>query len=393
MESKVKTILLEFKITNPDQFDKLVNSIISKLGSLGHKFELVFEDGVDDVSRKMFKYAITRKMYKSTHGILNLTFTSPFCTLNLEITKGWPHTNAELQSFYDSLRNLDLEQSPNFIPILNRAITSSLSPYFTTSDDRLVEYGIKAILHDTKSSYQRVQIVETIDHGNLLILDGAVNLAENDTIPYTQALMNIPQDLNLYQDAQILILGGGDGGLLKSVQELSSKPKKVIMVDLDEEVVKACSKFMKKTCGNYLEDRETSTQQVIIGDALEFMENCQEFDIIFGDLTDIPVDSSVTDSVKTHSISSTTQEAWNFIEKVLHLAFNVLKPSGKYYAHCNGKSVPLVLKQYEELLDGIRIDKDGKKFKTSWSKTESFVPSFMETWIFYQVALQEIKNE
>eukprot|EP00093_Oithona_nana_P000488 00488.XXX_1912_2157_1 [CDS] Oithona nana genome sequencing. len=82
MDSKVKTILLEFKITTPDQFDKLVNSIISKLLSLGHKFELLFEDGVDDVSRKMFKYAISRKMYKSTHGILNLTFTSPFCTLN-----------------------------------------------------------------------------------------------------------------------------------------------------------------------------------------------------------------------------------------------------------------------------------------------------------------------
>ena len=75
-----------------------------------------------------------------------------------------------------------------------RAIPSSLNPYFTTSDDRLVEYGIKSVLHDAKSSYQRVQIVETIDHGNLLILDGAVNLAENDTIPYTQALMNIPQD-------------------------------------------------------------------------------------------------------------------------------------------------------------------------------------------------------
>ena len=88
-----------------------------------------------------------------------------------------------------------------------RAITSSLNPYFTTSDDRLVEYGIKSVLHDAKSSYQRVQIVETIDHGNLLILDGAVNLAENDTVPYTQALMNIPQDEHLYQDAQILILG------------------------------------------------------------------------------------------------------------------------------------------------------------------------------------------
>ena len=383
MDSKVKTVLLEFKVTR-EQYDSLVQSILSKLRDLEHNFDLVFED-------------YTRKLYKSPHGILHLTYTSVICTLNLEVTQGWPNSNADLQAFYDSLRNeiTESEQSPNFIPIINRAIPSTISPYFTTSDDRLVEYGIKKVLFDERSAYQSVQIVSTIDHGNLLILDGAVNLAENDTVPYTQALMNIPQDLDLYQNADILILGGGDGGLLKSVQELSSKPRKVTMVDLDEVVLKACSKYMKNTCGQYLDHRENDRQKVIIGDALEFMENCQkskiEFDIIFGDLTDVPVDSTDITYVKTHSISSTTQEAWNFISKVLRLAFNILKPkSGKYYTHCNGKSVPLVLKQYEQLLDEIRIDKNGKTFKTKWNRTESFVPSFMETWVFYQVSLQEI---
>ena len=383
MDSQVKTILLEFKVTR-EKYDSLVQSILSKLRDLEHNFDLVLED-------------YTRKLYKSPHGILHLTYTSVICTLNLEVTQGWPNSNADLQAFYDSLRNeiTETEQSPNFIPIINRAIPSTISPYFTTSDDRLVEYGIKKVLFDERSAYQSVQIVSTIDHGNLLILDGAVNLAENDTVPYTQALMNIPQDLDLYQNADILILGGGDGGLLKSVQELSSKPRKVTMVDLDEVVLKACSKYMKKTCGQYLDHRENDRQKVIIGDALEFMENCQkskiEFDIIFGDLTDVPVDSTDITYVKTHSISSTTQEAWNFISKVLRLAFNILKPkSGKYYTHCNGKSVPLVLKQYEQLLDEIRIDKNGKTFKTKWNRTESFVPSFMETWVFYQVSLQEI---
>ena len=383
MDSKVKTILLEFKVTR-EKYDSLVQSILSKLRDLEHNFDQVFED-------------YTRKLYKSPHGILHLTYTSVICTLNLEVTQGWPNSNADLQAFYDSLRNeiTETEQSPNFIPIINRAIPSTISPYFTTSDDRLVEYGIKKVLFDERSAYQSVQIVSTIDHGNLLILDGAVNLAENDTVPYTQALMNIPQDLDLYQNADILILGGGDGGLLKSVQEISSKPRKVTMVDLDEVVLKACSKYMKKTCGQYLDHRENDRQKVIIGDALEFMENCQkskiEFDIIFGDLTDVPVDSTDITYVKTHSISSTTQEAWNFISKVLRLAFNILKPkSGKYYTHCNGKSVPLVLKQYEQLLDEIRIDKNGKTFKTKWNRTESFVPSFMETWVFYQVSLQEI---
>ena len=105
----------------------------------------------------------------------------------------WPSSNAELQSFHDELRSISqIDQSPNFIPTLIRGTSTNLSPYLTTSDDRVVEYGIKEMLFDHKSTYQRVQIVKTIDHGNVLVLDGAVNLAENDTVPYTHSLMNLP---------------------------------------------------------------------------------------------------------------------------------------------------------------------------------------------------------
>ena len=71
-------------------------------------------------------------------------------------------------------------------------MNSSISPYLTTSDDRLVEYNIGEVLFNQKSEFQSVQIVKTVDHGNLLILDGAVNLAENDTEAYTHSLMNLP---------------------------------------------------------------------------------------------------------------------------------------------------------------------------------------------------------
>ena len=254
------------------------------------------------------------------------------------------------------------------------------------------------MLFDQTSQYQRVQIVKTVDHGNMLILDGAVNLAENDTVPYTHALMNIPQDEHLYDNANVLILGGGDGGLLKSILELSNvKPKQVTMVDLDEMVIKACSQFMNKTCGHYMDEREGLIYKVIIGDALSFMKDEHdrviEYDIIFGDLTDVPVDSNDLEATKTHSISSPTQEAWNFIAKVLKLAFSVLKPTtGKYFTHCNGKSVPIVLKQYEQLLEAIRIERGEKCYKPKWTQTESFVPSFMETWVFYQVSLVETET-
>ena len=35
------------------------------------------------------------------------------------------------------------------------------------------------------------QIFETVDHGRMLVLDGAINLAESDTIAYTHTLMDL----------------------------------------------------------------------------------------------------------------------------------------------------------------------------------------------------------
>ena len=125
-------------------------------------------------------------------------------------------------------------------------------------------------------------------------------------------------------------------------------------------------------------------------------------------MTDVPVDTEdlrLLDKVeeeeskrgphfefaaKAHSLSSITQEAWNFIEKVLQMALPMLKPiTGRFYTHCNGKSVPTLLQKYEDMLDKFVVTKiaNNQKFKLKWSKTENFVPSFMEVWVFYQVQL------
>jgi predicted membrane-bound spermidine synthase len=113
------------------------------------------------------------------------------------VVDSWPPSNADLQSFNDDLRSFlaTQNQNQNIIPIIHRGFKSSqhLNPYMTTSDDRLLEYGFRKVICDQLSPYQRIQIAKTIDHGNVLILDGAVNLAEKDTIPYTHALMNLPQ--------------------------------------------------------------------------------------------------------------------------------------------------------------------------------------------------------
>jgi spermine synthase len=53
------------------------------------------------------------------------------------------------------------------------------------------------------------------------------------------------------QGKEVLILGGGDGGLIKELFELGdNSPAFVTMVDIDEMVMEACSKFMPS--GKYL---------------------------------------------------------------------------------------------------------------------------------------------
>ncbi len=73
------------------------------------------------------------------------------------------------------------------------------------------------------------------------------NLAESDTEAYTHSLMNLPAED--YSDKEVLILGGGDGALIKELLDLKRPPKFVTMVDIDEMVMDACQ-VRKKVLAN-----------------------------------------------------------------------------------------------------------------------------------------------
>ena len=47
------------------------------------------------------------------------------------------------------------------------------------------------------------------------------------------------------------------------------------MIELDNDVMMGCAKYMKSVCGDYLneENRKGSNYEVICGDALKYMED------------------------------------------------------------------------------------------------------------------------
>lgn len=63
-----------------------------------------------------------------------------------------------------------------------------------------------------------------------------------------------------YKDKEICILGGGDGALLYEL--LKEQPKHVVMLEIDEVVMKACAKHMRSICGDVLDTYKTENYEV-----------------------------------------------------------------------------------------------------------------------------------
>lgn len=248
-----------------------------------------------------------------------------------------------------------------------------------------MEYPLREVLFDRQSDIQRVQIVDSVDHGRILVLDGFVNIAESDTESYTHKLMGLPELASKYGGTRILILGGGDGGLLKELLDhftsiAKEGPAYVHMVDIDPVVMNACSKFMPKVCGEYLSKREGPRYTIVEGDAFEEMEKLksdpeQRFDFIFGDLTDTPIQVDESGD-KCDANSNPDNVTWTFIKEILASSIRLLKPGGRYMTHCQGKSAVSAVNNYEKMAAELGMD---------ILRRESFVPSFMEVWVFYEL--------
>ena len=162
----------------------------------------------------------------------------------------------ELGSFVSDLAKLLDTNQFNYIPAVARGL--ELSPYWTTTDDRIIECPVSSIVHDETSPYQRIQILDTIDFGRMLLLDSQVQLSESDDI-YTRSLMS---DVS-YTGTDVLILGGGDGALL--AQLLTHDPHMVTMVELDGDVMRVVRDHMPSVARGVLNCQDGENHNIITG--------------------------------------------------------------------------------------------------------------------------------
>ena len=79
-----------------------------------------------------------------------------------------------------------------------------------------ISFKIKRLLHSEKTPYQTIDIYETTDWGNLMVIDGCVMLTTRDNFLYHE-MMSHPALYTHPRAKRVVIIGGGDCGTLKEV--------------------------------------------------------------------------------------------------------------------------------------------------------------------------------
>ena len=122
-----------------------------------------------------------------------------------------------------------------------------------------------------QSKFQKIEVYETRKLGNLLLLDGIIQLTSFDEFAYQEMMANLPVFTHGNPE-RVLVIGGGDGGVLR---ELSyHRDIKVLdLCDIDEEVIRASKEFLPEMSCGFDDPRVT----VHIADGSEFIRTKENY--------------------------------------------------------------------------------------------------------------------
>ena len=143
-------------------------------------------------------------------------------------------------------------------------------------------FKVERIIHREQTELQDLVIFENKAMGRVLALDGVIQTTEGDEFFYHEMMGHVP--LIAHGNARrVLIIGGGDGGLLEEVLKHKAI-ERVVMVEIDRYVIDLSKKYLPSIPGKAFEDPRT---EIVIADGAKYVaETAERFDVIMVDSTD-----------------------------------------------------------------------------------------------------------
>eukprot|EP00457_Paulinella_chromatophora_P007674 gb/GEZN01007698.1/.p1 GENE.gb/GEZN01007698.1/~~gb/GEZN01007698.1/.p1 ORF type:complete len:341 (+),score=79.10 gb/GEZN01007698.1/:419-1441(+) len=142
---------------------------------------------------------------------------------------------------------------------------------------------VKKKLWDKQSKYQHVQVFESVSNGVTIVLDDVIQLTEKDEPAYHEMFAHIGLFAHPKPE-RVLVVGGGDGGILREVAKHPSI-KEMVICDIDQMVGEVSRKFMPAVGCGYDDPRV----KVVVEDANKFLDEKElqgKFDVILSDTSD-----------------------------------------------------------------------------------------------------------
>lgn len=142
------------------------------------------------------------------------------------------------------------------------------------------------ILQQEESQFQSITLFENDLYGKVLALDGIVQTTERDEFFYHEMLVH-PALFQHGSPQSVLIIGGGDGGVLEEVLKHPTV-EHAVMVEIDEAVVAFSRQHLTEICGAAFEDQRT---ELVFDDGAAWVKRALgdaacRFDVILIDSTD-----------------------------------------------------------------------------------------------------------
>ena len=143
-------------------------------------------------------------------------------------------------------------------------------------------HQVRRVLYSQKSDQQQVELIETARFGRMLLLDGIVQTTEADEHVYHEMLAHTPI-LAHGSAKRVLIIGGGDGGMLREVARHPGV-EQITMVEIDAAVVEFSKQHLPTLSDGAFDDPRLD---LIIEDAAEYVKRSRRrFDVIIADRPD-----------------------------------------------------------------------------------------------------------
>lgn len=238
----------------------------------------------------------------------------------------------------------------------------------------------KSLYHD-QSEFQSLDVLETVEFGNMLVLDGMVMTTDRDEFVYHEMITHVAMNTHP-NPKQVLVVGGGDGGAVREILRYPSV-ERAVLAEIDAKVIEASKTYFPQIASG-LNDPRVDIQ--VTDGIRHIQENKGKYDVILIDSTEPvgpavglfqkPFYEGIFDALKEDGIMVAQTESPWFNQELIRRVFRDIRdtfPIARLYTasiptYPSGLwSFTIGSKQY----DPLQVDPSSlKKFDTRYYRPE-----------------------